>query len=70
MDLVFNYIDVVGTVGTYLFFNEIESSLSRAHPSTLSASDSIGAMGNTVSCGPACEFCLVEGQHCLPLPLH
>lgn len=65
MDLIFNHTDVVETVETNVFFNEIESSLSTEHPSTLS--DSMGGMVNIVSCQSVCEFCIAEGQ---PLFLH
>lgn len=65
VDLTFNYTDVVETIETNVFFNEIESSLFTEHSSTLS--DSMGGMVNIVSCQSVCEFCIVEGQ---PLLLH
>ena len=65
MDLIFNHTDVVETVETNVFFNEIESSLSTEHPAPWS--DSMGGIVNIVSCQYVCEFCIAEGQ---PLFLH
>lgn len=65
MYLTFNYTNVVETVETNVFFNEIESSLFTEHLSTLSDS-----MGGIVNCQSVCKFCIVEGQYYLTLLLH